>query len=150
MSTNLLPLQSHNEICATGDYNDSRWAARPQYNRQGNVSDLDWILHPLQPPYLGTFTPDMSYDTKMYVNKQGQFKPEVTSDPCSYPVAPKYTSFGKSVWEYDHTYPSLTLPKGKTCQYFAKDTLPDIACLDQQQLMKRDTYNKHLWNRKMF
>lgn len=125
--------------CASKRYNDSRWASRPQFARSQQAPDLEWLTKPLQPPYLATDTDLMSYDLNMYKNPDGSLKPEVTPDPCSYPTATQYESSNKTTYTYDRSYPSLTIPQ-QPCKYFARSTLPDIACIDQQNLMIRDTY----------
>jgi hypothetical protein len=133
--------------CKSPHYFDTRWDARPQYYRQGNTTDIEWLKYPLQPPYQESDVHHMSSDINMWRNSQNQFKPEVAPDPCI-PHATKYCSFGKSVWEYDSQYPSLThLHKGKSChQLRGKSSIPDVACLDQQDKMKNDPYenNKNL------
>lgn len=145
MSLRNIPILSHQEMCQSPIYGDTRWDARPQFNRQGNAGDLDWLQRPLQAPYYETDTALMSYNLNMWKDKQGNFKPEVAPDPC-YPTPTKYCSFGKPVWVYDCTYPSLTLPKDpEVCRALAgKSTVPDIACLDQQELMKKDRLSHFL------
>jgi hypothetical protein len=136
MSVNKLPILPHDYMCRSPIYNDTRWETRPQFNRQGNAGDNDWLEHPLQPPYFATDTPLMSYDLTMWKDFKGNFKPEVAPDPCD-PYALKYCSFGKKTYVYDHDYPSLTLPPSP-CSYMAKTLVPDVACLDQQDLMGKD------------
>ena len=139
MSINKLPILPHNKMCMSPVFNDTRWEVRPQFYRHGNANDSEWLIHPLQPPYFGTDTPLMSYDLNMWKDKNGNFKPEVLPDPCDpYPL--KYCSFGKSVYEYDHDYPSLTVPK-LPCSFMAKSSIPDVACLDQSNLMGLDRMN---------
>jgi hypothetical protein len=132
-------------IWETTRFGDTRWGARPQYNNQFNSDDLDWLTHPLQPPYMETDVPDMTQDPFMYTqllpNGRRILKPEVAPDPCGYPTAIKYVSFGKPVWRYDRTFPSLTVPQ-QPCKYRGKTTVPDVACMDQQQLESRDRLNQ--------
>jgi hypothetical protein len=74
----------------------------------------------------------MSYDTNIWRDSKGNFRPEVLPDPCI-PAAIKYCSFGKSVWEYDNNYPSKTIPK-QPCLNRGKTTVQDVCALDQQEL----------------
>lgn len=136
MSINQLPIFSHDKMCTSPFFNDSRWSVRPQFYRQGNAGDMEWLEHPLQPPYYGTDTDLMSYDLNMWKDKEGNFKAEVNPDPCD-PYALKYCSFGKSVYEYDHDYISLSIPK-IPCSYTGKNSIPDVACLDQSKMMGKD------------
>jgi hypothetical protein len=145
MSYQYLPSTQH--TCDSPIYGDAitRWSTRPQFYSSGNAGDMEWMKTPLQPPYLGTDMPHMSTDLNMYnevVNGKGRLKPEVTPDPC-YPTPIKYFSFGKPVWRYDRNYPSLTIPY-LPCTYRAKSTLPDVACLDQQQLSNKDRLNQNI------
>ena len=141
MSINNLPLLTPQQQCQLPVYNDNRWSVRPQFYRQGNAGDFKWLDHPLQPPYFGTDTPLMSYDLNMWKDQQGDFKPEVNPDPCD-PYALSYCSFGKKTYEYDHDYPSLNLPSTTfPCSFRAKTSVPDVACLDQQNLMVDDRLN---------
>ena len=148
MSVKLLPGSLTPELnCVAPIYNDTRWGARPQHFTSGNAHDSAWLGReegPGQPPYYETDTPLMSYDLDMWKNPQtGDFRPEVLSSPCA-PMATKYCSFGKPVYEYGH-YPSMTIPT-QPCTYRGRTTVPDIACLDQQELEPRDrlTYFKNL------
>lgn len=137
MSYDSLP--SGQTVCNFPIYGDSRWSVRPYNNRRGNAGDLEWLTHPLQPSYYETDVADMSHDLNMYT-KNGHLEPEVTPDPC-YPMPLKYFSFGKSVWRYDKSYPSLTVPS-QPCKWSGKSLLPDVACLDQQNLMTKDRLNR--------
>jgi len=129
----------HEQLCQSPIYNDSRWNARPQHFQRGTASDLEWIHTPLQPPYLSTDTPLMSYDLNKWKDSNGQFKPEVSPDPCI-PYHTKYCSFNKTVWEYDHNSPSLFISP-QPCK---RAKVPDVSCSDQQDLMKNDTFTKAL------
>jgi hypothetical protein len=129
----------HQELCHSPIYNDSRWNARPHFYQQGLPSDLEWINTPIQPPYLATDTPLMSYDLNKWKDAQGRFKPEVSPDPCI-PYYTKYCSSNSCKWEYDHQSPSLIL-NPQPCK---RVRIPDVSCLDQQQLMNRDPLAKAL------
>jgi hypothetical protein len=137
MSVGSLPLLPHLYQCQSPIYADTRWDARPQHNRRGNAGDLEWLEKPLQAPYYETDTKLMSYDLSMWKDKQGDFRPEVLSDPC-YPTPTKYCSFGHPVWVYDTEYPSLSLPTKPCSTWRGQTGVPDVACLDQQDLMSRD------------
>lgn len=126
----------HEYLCQSPIYNDTRWNARPQHFRRGTTADLDWMSTPIQPPYWASDTPLMSYDLNKWKDSRGQFKPEVSPDPCI-PYHTKYCSFNRTAWEYDHTSPSLILPP-VPCHWAGQTTVPDIGCLDQQNLMDRD------------
>ena len=142
MSVRDLPILPHEQLCQSPIYNDNRWDTRPQFYRTGTAADLEWIHHPIQPPYLATDTPLMSYDLNKWKNEKGQFKPEVSPDPCI-PYHTKYCSFNRMSWEYDHETPSLVIPS-QPCRYRGKTTVPDIGCLDQQELMGRDQLTRAL------
>lgn len=131
----------HEQLCKSPIYNDSRWNARPQHFQRGTAADLEWINTPLQPPYLATDTPLMSYDLNKWKDDKGQFKPEVSPDPCI-PYATKYCSFNRTMYRYDHDSPSLFYSP-KPCK---RIQLPDVSCLDQQELMKRDPVRSALEN----
>jgi len=144
MSVETLPLLSHNQMCQSPIYGDTRWDARPQHNRRGNAGDIDWVKRPLQAPYFETDVGLMSYNLNLWRDSKGNFRPEVLPDPCV-PTATKYCSFGKSVWEYDKNYPSMTIPT-QPCRYRGKTTVQDICALDQQELnnVDREKYMKSL------
>ena len=131
----------HEQLCQSPIYNDSRWNARPQNFQRGTTSDLEWINTPIQPPYLSTDTPLMSYDLNKWKDANGNFKPEVSPDPCI-PYHTKYCSFNSTKWEYDKTSPSLFISP-KPCK---RMQVPDVSCLDQQEFMKRDTLKAALRN----
>ena len=142
MSVRDIPVLPHQELCQSPIYNDNRWDVRPHFFRTGAPSDIEWIQTPIQPPYLATDTPHMSYDLNKYKDAQGRFKPEVAPDPCI-PYHTRYCSFNRPSWNYDHDTPSLIIPS-QPCKYRGKTTLPDISCLDQQELMNRDQLTKNL------
>lgn len=142
MSVRDIPTLPHDLLCQSPIYNDNRWDVRPQHFRRGKESDLEWINTPMQPPYMATDTPHMSYDLNKYKTPQGALKPEVAPDPCI-PYHTKYCSFNRPAWEYDHSTPSLVLPK-LPCKYRGKTTVPDIGCLDQQGIMNRDQLTNSL------
>lgn len=137
---NKLPLLPHQQMCQSPIYNDTRWSVRPQHNRHGNAGDAEWLQKPLQAPYYETDTNLMSYDLNAYRDSKGHFKPEVEPSPCA-PAAIHYCSFGKPVYAYDHNHSSLTIPT-QPCNFRGKTTVPDIACLDQTNLMDRDRLNE--------
>lgn len=137
MSVKQLPVLPHLYQCQSSIYGDTRWDVRPQFNRQGNAGDAEWLAHPLQAPYFETDTPLMSYNLNLWTDKDGHLKPEVRPDPC-YPTPTKYCSFSHPVWVYDHEYPSLVLPTKPCKELRGKTLVPDVACLDQQELMKKD------------
>ncbi len=136
MSVSKLPLLPHTQMCQSQIYNDTRFEARPQFYRQGNSHDGKWLDMPLQAPYYETDTPLMSYNLMLDREPSGIFKPLWNASPCA-PMAIKYCSFGKSNYEYDHKFPSVTIPE-QPCTFRAKTNVPDITCLDQQNLMEDD------------
>lgn len=142
MSIGDLPILPELQLCQSPIYNDNRWSVRPQAFRTGTAADLDWITTPMQPPYLATDTPRMSYDLTTYTDKKGHLKPEVAPDPCI-PYHTQYCTMNKPAWVYDHTSPSLILPK-QPCKYWGKTSVPDVACLDQQEFMPRDQFAKRI------
>lgn len=140
-SGDLLP--TGKTLCGQPSYNDNRWTVRPHYYSSGKASDFEWLTNPIQPSYYETDVPDMSNDLNKYteiVNGRGRLKPEVASDPC-YPTPLKYFSFGLASWRYDRNYPSMTIPS-QPCIYRGKTSIPDVACLDQQQFENLDRYNQ--------
>lgn len=141
-------LLSHDTMCQSPIYNDTRWDVRPQHFRRGSPEDFEWIKTPLQPPYLATDTPHMSYNLNVYKNAQGGLKPEVTPDPCI-PYHTQYCSFDRKAWTYDISQPSLVLPPRK-CALYAKSTVPDVACMDQSNLMGRDLLAKNIQQIKQY
>jgi hypothetical protein len=132
MSVSDIPILPHELLCQSPIFNDNRWDTRPQFYRTGAPADLEWIHHPIQPPY----------DLNKYKTAQGALKPEVSPDPCI-PYHTRYCSFNKTAWEYDHETPSLIIPS-QPCKFRGKTTVPDISCLDQQELMKRDQLTRNL------
>jgi len=136
MSVGDIPILPHELLCQSPIYNDNRWDVRPQFYRTGTAADVEWIRHPMQPPYLATDTPLMSYDLTIYKNAQGGFKPEVSPDPCI-PYHTRYCSFNRTAWQYDHDTPSLVVPS-LPCRNRGRTTLPDVACEDQEEFMARD------------
>ena len=145
MSVLDIPNIPHELLCQSAIYNDTRWGARPKHFQTGTSADLGWIQTPIQPPYLATDTPLMSYDLNKYKDAEGRFKPEVSPDPCI-PYHTKYCSFNQQSWVYDHTSPSLVEPSTRPCRFVGKTTVPDIGCIDQQELMKRDQLASSLRN----